>query len=46
MEKKYTIAVAGIGYVGLPIATPLSQHHGMGGCEHGFSSNLGRKNNM
>lgn len=27
MEKKYTIAVAGTGYVGLSIATLLSQHH-------------------
>lgn len=27
MEKKYTIAVAGIGYAGLSIATLLSQHH-------------------
>lgn len=26
-EKKYTIAVAGTGYVGLSIATLLSQHH-------------------
>lgn len=25
--KKYTIAVAGTGYVGLSIATLLSQHH-------------------
>lgn len=27
MEKKHTIAVAGTGYVGLSIATLLSQHH-------------------
>lgn len=27
MEKKHTIAVAGNGYVGLSIATLLSQHH-------------------
>lgn len=27
MEKKYTIAVAGTGYVGLSIAALLSQHH-------------------
>lgn len=27
MEKKYTIAVAGMGYVGLSIAILLSQHH-------------------
>lgn len=27
MEKKYTIAVAGTGYVGLSIAVLLSQHH-------------------
>jgi UDPglucose 6-dehydrogenase len=27
MEKKYTIAVAGTGYVGMSIATLLSQHH-------------------
>ena len=27
MEKKYTVAVAGTGYVGLSIATLLSQHH-------------------
>ena len=27
MEKKYTIAVAGTGYVGLSIATLFSQHH-------------------
>ena len=27
MERKYTIAVAGTGYVGLSIATLLSQHH-------------------
>lgn len=27
MHKKYTIAVAGTGYVGLSIATLLSQHH-------------------
>lgn len=27
VEKKYTIAVAGTGYVGLSIATLLSQHH-------------------
>ena len=27
MEEKYTIAVAGTGYVGLSIATLLSQHH-------------------
>ena len=27
MSKKYTIAVAGTGYVGLSIATLLSQHH-------------------
>ena len=27
MEKKYTIAVAGTGYVGLSIATLLSRHH-------------------
>lgn len=27
MEKKYNIAVAGTGYVGLSIATLLSQHH-------------------
>lgn len=27
MEKKYTIAVAGTGYVGLSIATLLSQHN-------------------
>ena len=26
MEKKYTIVVAGTGYVGLSIATLLSQH--------------------
>ena len=26
-QKKYTIAVAGTGYVGLSIATLLSQHH-------------------
>lgn len=27
MEKKYTIAVAGTGYVGLSVAVLLSQHH-------------------
>ena len=27
MDRKYTIAVAGTGYVGLSIATLLSQHH-------------------
>lgn len=27
MEKKHTIDVAGTGYVGLSIATLLSQHH-------------------
>ena len=27
MMKNYTIAVAGTGYVGLSIATLLSQHH-------------------
>ena len=27
MDKKYTIAAAGTGYVGLSIATLLSQHH-------------------
>ena len=27
MNKKYTIAVAGTGYVGLSIATLLTQHH-------------------
>ena len=27
MDHKYTIAVAGTGYVGLSIATLLSQHH-------------------
>ena len=27
MNKKYTIAVAGTGYVGLSIAILLSQHH-------------------
>ncbi len=27
MIKNYTIAVAGTGYVGLSIATLLSQHH-------------------
>lgn len=27
MRSKYKIAVAGIGYVGLSIATLLSQHH-------------------
>ena len=27
MDKKYTIAVAGTGYVGLSIAILLSQHH-------------------
>lgn len=27
MEKNYKIAVAGTGYVGLSIATLLSQHH-------------------
>lgn len=27
MNKKYTIAVAGVGYVGLSIATLLAQHH-------------------
>ena len=27
MDKRYTIAVAGTGYVGLSIATLLSQHH-------------------
>ena len=27
MSRKYTIAVAGTGYVGLSIATLLSQHH-------------------
>lgn len=27
MDKKYTIAVPGTGYVGLSIATLLSQHH-------------------
>lgn len=27
MDKKYTIVVAGTGYVGLSIATLLSQHH-------------------
>lgn len=27
MNKKYTIAVADTGYVGLSIATLLSQHH-------------------
>lgn len=26
-QKKYTVAVAGTGYVGLSIATLLSQHH-------------------
>ena len=27
MNKKYTIAVAGVGYVGLSVATLLAQHH-------------------
>ena len=27
MEKKYTVAVAGMGYVGVSIATLLAQHH-------------------
>ena len=27
MEKKYTVAVAGMGYVGLSMAVLLSQHH-------------------
>lgn len=27
MDKKYTIAVVGTGYVGLSIATLLSQYH-------------------
>ena len=27
MERKYTVAVAGTGYVGLSIATLLAQHH-------------------
>lgn len=27
MNKKYTIAVAGTGYVGLSLAVLLSQHH-------------------
>ena len=27
MDKKYTIAVAGTGYVGLSAAVLLSQHH-------------------
>ena len=27
MNQKYTIAVAGTGYVGLSVATLLSQHH-------------------
>ena len=27
MDRKYTIAVAGMGYVGLSIAVLLSQHH-------------------
>ena len=27
VDRKYTIAVAGLGYVGLSIAVLLSQHH-------------------
>ena len=46
MERKYTVAVAGTGYVGLSIATLLAQHHKVYAVDIVPDSNLGCKRGL